>query len=317
MGSITTSRAEGARASARRGRAVGRTIGVIRARMGSGRLPGRMIAPLAGRPLLALLRARVAAARVDEWWLATSGRPTDDVTEAWGFELGLRVHRGADDPPLVGLHAIAQETAAEWIVTTRASRPFVDAGLIDALLDARDARRESKEAEAIRIGGVDADARLAPPDPADAACAGDDAGPILPHGYTVEAIRRSALERIHRDGLPAAAAPHDDAATSAGAATGPDAATGAALERRDCRAPADWPSRPRWRWSIGSYGDLAMARSAFRLFGREAETIAYPEMVTALDAHPEIAAMNEHGDASDAPAGGSGERAEAPTRWRR
>lgn len=256
---------------------------MIRARMGSDRLPGRIIAPLGGRPLLALLRARVAAARVDAWWLATSRRPTDDVTEAWGFELGLRVHRGADPSPHAALRAIAAETGAEWIVSLDASHPFVDAGLIDAMLDARDARRESKEAPAIRLGGperADGDADPAP-------------GPALPRGYSVEAIRCAALEE--------------------------DPCPGGCVGVQVCPAPGGWPSRPGWRWAIDSYEDLAMARSAFRVFGREAETIDYPAMVAALDAHPEIAAMNADGGATGRPAPepAAQARAEASTRWTR
>ncbi len=44
--------------------------------------------------MLAQLCARIRPARVDEWWLTTTSDPADDVTEAWGFELGLRVFRG-------------------------------------------------------------------------------------------------------------------------------------------------------------------------------------------------------------------------------
>ena len=71
-----------------------RAVGIIQARVRSERLPGKILSPLAGRPLLALLATRIARARVDEWWLATSSDPADDVTEAWAFELGLRVYRG-------------------------------------------------------------------------------------------------------------------------------------------------------------------------------------------------------------------------------
>ena len=62
--------------------------------MGSERLPGKILAPLEGRSILSLLVDRLRAARVNEWWLATSDDSADDVTEAWGFELGLRVFRG-------------------------------------------------------------------------------------------------------------------------------------------------------------------------------------------------------------------------------
>jgi CTP:molybdopterin cytidylyltransferase MocA len=50
--------------------------------MGSERLPGKILAPLGGRPLLAQLCSRIRPARVDEWWLATTSDPADDVTEA-------------------------------------------------------------------------------------------------------------------------------------------------------------------------------------------------------------------------------------------
>jgi len=52
--------------------------------------------------------------------------------------------------------------------------------------------------------------------------------------------------------------------------------------------------RPDWRWTVDTYEDLAMARSAFRLFGSDAATIDYPAMVERLDRHPEITAMNRH-----------------------
>lgn len=44
--------------------------------------------------MLAQLCARIRPAGMDERWLAPTSDPADDVTEAWGFELGLRVFRG-------------------------------------------------------------------------------------------------------------------------------------------------------------------------------------------------------------------------------
>ena len=128
-----------------------KTIGVIQARMGSERLPGKILAPLGGRPLLAQLCARIRPARVDEWWLATSSEPADDVTEAWGFELGLRVFRGDPTDVLSRFLTIGREAGADWIVRVSAENPFLDAGLVDRLLDARDDSEEAKSADAIRL----------------------------------------------------------------------------------------------------------------------------------------------------------------------
>ena len=132
---------------------MGGTIGIIQARMGSARLPGKIVAPLGGRPALGTIADRIRPAGVDEWWLATSEDPADDVTEAWGFELGLRVFRGHPTDVLSRFMAIGEETEADWLVRVTADNPFNDATVIDRLLDARDASEAAKRADLLRLEG--------------------------------------------------------------------------------------------------------------------------------------------------------------------
>lgn len=248
------------------GRALGATIGIIQARMGSERLPGKILAPLGGRPLLDRLVSRIERARVAQWWLATSEHPSDDVTAAWGFELGLRVFRGAERDVLSRFLAIAAETEAEWLVRVTADNPFLDAPLIDHLLDARDPKSEAAgRADLVRHrGGMPS--------------------PHLPIGYGVELARRTALEAAAR-AIPADAFHHRVHVTSWLASQG---------HVLEVPTPADWPDRGHWRWTVDTDADLAMARSAFQLFGHEAATLDYPTMVARLDAQPEIPALNAH-----------------------
>jgi len=257
-----------------------KTVGIIQARMRSERLPGKILSPLGGRPLLALLATRVARARVDEWWLATTSDPADDVTEAWGFELGLRVFRGHATDVLSRFLAVAEETDADWLVRATADNPFVDAAIVDALVDGRDALPEAKSETRSDAGPDrrrDADSRarrielLRP-----------RAG--RPVGYGVELVRADALRRA-AEAIPANQFHHRVHVTSWLSVNG-------AIE--SVALPAAWPERPGWRWTVDTYEDLAMARSAFRLFGSEAATIEYPAMVRLLDGVPEIAEMNEH-----------------------
>jgi CMP-2-keto-3-deoxyoctulosonic acid synthetase len=57
-----------------------RVVAVVSARMASSRYPGKATAPLAGRPLLAVLLERIASARgLDGVVLATSNNRENDV----------------------------------------------------------------------------------------------------------------------------------------------------------------------------------------------------------------------------------------------
>lgn len=242
-----------------------KTVGIIQARMRSERLPGKILSPLCGRPLLALLATRVARARVAEWWLATTSDPADDVTEAWGFELGLRVFRGHATDVLSRFLAVADETGADWLVRATADNPFVDAPLVDALVDARD------EVLGAKTAGVEGIESFRP-----------RGG--RPVGYGVELVRADALRRASA-AIPANQGFHRSHVTSWLTVNG---------RLESVALPESWPLRGEWRWTIDTYEDLAMARSAFRLFGSEAATIDYPAMVRLLDGMPEIAAMNAH-----------------------
>lgn len=270
-----------------------KTIGIIQARIGSSRLPAKILAPLAGRPLLDQLYARIAPARVDEWWLATSSDPSDDVTEAWGFDLGLRVFRGDLDDVLSRFRSIGSEADADWVVRITADNPFTDHRVIDALLDARDASEESKAAEVLQHGGGmlldEAEAGQGAGIPAETpegplSAAAPKISPRLPVGYGVQIVRRYALERAARE-IPANEPHHRVHVTSWLAQN---------AQVLDVPWPIEWPDRPDWRWTVDTYEDLAMARSAFRLFGDRASDLDYPAMVAILDQHPEITSMNAH-----------------------
>lgn len=68
---------------------------VVLARLDSSRLPGKGLVPVAGRPMLAYVTERAAAAAgVDRVIVATSQRPVDDPLEAFAAERGLGLFRG-------------------------------------------------------------------------------------------------------------------------------------------------------------------------------------------------------------------------------
>jgi spore coat polysaccharide biosynthesis protein SpsF len=234
-----------------------RVVGIVQARCASTRLPAKVLAPLAGRPLLSLLAERIAAARVDEWWLATTVRPDDDVVAAWGESVGWRVFRGSVDDVLSRFAAITAERRPEWVVRITADDPFIDAGIVNRLLAATGA--------------------LAP----SVAIVGAGSG-VLPLGYAPQLARGSAV-------LAAARAAHESHHRAHVLSWVEQHCT-----RHAIALPAAWPARPTWRWTIDAPDDLAMARAAFESFGSHATSIEYTDMVHVLDANPSIATRNAH-----------------------
>jgi spore coat polysaccharide biosynthesis protein SpsF len=69
---------------------------IIFARMGSSRLPGKMLLPIAGRPLLGRVIDRVKCAGGDcPIVVATSTEAADDAIERYARKEGVEVFRGS------------------------------------------------------------------------------------------------------------------------------------------------------------------------------------------------------------------------------
>lgn len=109
-----------------------RIVAVIQARVGSSRLPGKVLLPLRGRPLLERMLSRVAHAReLDEVVVATTRLAADDSIRALMASLGVRCVSG-DPTDLVDRHlAAARATNADAIVKIPSDCPLIDPTVID------------------------------------------------------------------------------------------------------------------------------------------------------------------------------------------
>jgi spore coat polysaccharide biosynthesis protein SpsF len=76
-------------------------VAIIQARMSSSRLPGKVLMPVMGKPLLGHMVERLhPSQRVDEIIVATSADSTDDAVARWCNSAGVRVARGSLDDVL-------------------------------------------------------------------------------------------------------------------------------------------------------------------------------------------------------------------------
>ena len=79
---------------------------IIQARTGSTRLPGKILEPIAGFPILGWCVERLRLAKtVDQVVVATSDQAADDPVEALGHDLGFEV--GSEDDVLARLAAVS------------------------------------------------------------------------------------------------------------------------------------------------------------------------------------------------------------------
>lgn len=113
-----------------------RIVAVIQARVGSSRLPSKVLRALGVRPVLEwVVRAAQAAKLVDEVVIATSVAPGDDAIEALGRSLAVSVIRGSEDDVLSRFLLAADAADASAIVRLTADCPLLDPTLIDQVVN--------------------------------------------------------------------------------------------------------------------------------------------------------------------------------------
>jgi spore coat polysaccharide biosynthesis protein SpsF len=111
---------------------VGNVIGIVQARMGSSRLPGKSLAPLLGRPMLQVLTERVVPARrVDQWIIATTQLPMDDRIEELARQLHVHCFRGAENDCLDRYYQSARQAKAGTVIRLTGDNPLMDASFVD------------------------------------------------------------------------------------------------------------------------------------------------------------------------------------------
>ncbi|MEX1287027.1 MAG: glycosyltransferase family protein [Acidimicrobiia bacterium] len=112
-----------------------RVVTVVQARTTSTRLPGKVLRPVLGRPLLALQLERVLAAdHVGTVVVATTTEPADDPICDVADEVGVPAVRGSRDD-LLDRHLVAARAHdAEAVVKIPSDCPLIDPAVIDLVL---------------------------------------------------------------------------------------------------------------------------------------------------------------------------------------
>lgn len=151
-----------------------RVVVVVQARMGSTRLPGKVMRPLGGRPVLARMLERLAETTApDEIVVATTTAAEDEPIRALCRRLGARVESGHPTDCLDRHRQVAAATRADVAVKIPSDCPLIDPAVVDRVIDA------FLEADNDYVSNLHP--------------------PSYPDGLDVEAMARDALEIAARE----------------------------------------------------------------------------------------------------------------------
>lgn len=113
-----------------------RRVAIVQARMGSSRLPKKVLAPLKGHPVLWHVLSRLRRCKsLDDVVVATSTASENDVLETYCRENGVFCIRGPEDDLLQRFLIAAESTCADILVRVTGDAPLIDPELIDELVE--------------------------------------------------------------------------------------------------------------------------------------------------------------------------------------
>jgi spore coat polysaccharide biosynthesis protein SpsF len=233
-------------------------IVIIQARMGSTRLPGKVLLDIAGQPMLARVISRVQQARFpDEVIVATSTESTDDELAAFCSDRGWPCFRGSNLDVLDRFYQAASAFSADILVRVSADCPLIDPDILDRVADA----------VMSSSGTVDYAANMLPPR-------------TFPRGVDVEAF---TFETLKRCWIEATAESHREHVT-------PYAYRNPDLFR--LFKVTNSLDESEYRWTVDAPEDLEIVRRICRQL--QGSDFRCADVVEVCRRHPEWADINAH-----------------------
>ncbi|MGD2131240.1 MAG: glycosyltransferase family protein [Maricaulaceae bacterium] len=230
-------------------------VAIVQARMGSSRLPGKILADLAGRPVMAHVLARARAiAGIDRVCCALPVTVENDEAADTAAACGADVFRGSEHDVLSRYLGAAEVTGATVVMRITCDCPLLDpevsAGVLALFLK----------------GGLDY-----------ASCIGPR---TWPQGLDTEVFSIAALQEAAAKATEPADREH----------VTPYMRREAHFKRASTRC--DSGDYGAWRWTLDYPEDLAFARAV--LARASSDLPGFNEIHAIVEAEPEIARLNAH-----------------------
>ena len=234
-----------------------KTLIIVQARMTSTRLPGKVLLPLAGEPMLTRLIERLRRVRrADGIVVATTTNTSDDPIAMLCEQLGVPCHRGSEHDVLSRYADAARLHGADVVVRITSDCPLIDPALIDQTIAAYDE------------GGSDYVSNMLPP--------------TWPYGMAVEVFSAAALAQAHAEATQAAEREH----VTPFLYWHPER-----YRLRNVASPVDLSHH---RWTVDTPEDYALVSRLFEHLMPTRPTFTQADVLALLEQHPDWIAINQH-----------------------
>ncbi len=236
------------------------TVAIIQARMGSTRLPGKVVRVLGDRTVLAHVIGRALEARgVDAVAVATTESVSDQAIVDEAVRAGVGVFRGSELDVLARYRGAAASFGAERIVRITSDCPLLDPDLLGRMLAEFDLAGRSGAPLDYMSNALER---------------------TFPRGLDAEVFTRAALERAYKE----ASRPYQREHVTPFIYEHPEL-----FRLRSFRGPVDQSA---YRLTLDTHEDWELLAAIFRELQRPGHRISTEEVIALLRRRPDLMGLN-------------------------
>lgn len=229
-------------------------VALIQARMGSTRLPGKVMKPITGRPMLDIQLERLKTSRlIHSIVVATTDQPQDEIIVDYCRDHQIRCTQGDEANVLKRFYEAAQIAKADIVIRLTADCPIIDPAIVD----------ETIKYYLDHSSEYDYVSNVHPR--------------TYPRGMDVEVFSFSALEKAYKEAKSVHELEH---------------VTPYIIKHSNCGNVAQVKEQSSYRLTVDTPEDFEVVQRIFIGLYPYNPTFGLKDIMTYMDEHPDIAKIN-------------------------